>query len=89
MYEGGSIKDRYLDAIIKYRSNIIKKDIEDLIKQHDKKELYKKNYEENIGEINDILNELDTDKNIRKRILDILNKPPIQNNNFNKSNIFK
>ena len=89
MYEGGSIKDRYLDAIIKYRSNIIKKDIEDLIKQHDKKELYKKNYEENISEINDILNELDTDKNIRKRILDILNKPPIQNNNFNKSNIFK
>ena len=43
-----------------------------------KRNYIKKNYEENIGEINDILNELDTDENIRKRILDILNKPPIQ-----------
>ena len=89
---GGSIKDRYLDAIIKYRKSVIKKDIENLIKKDEKKELYKKNYEENIGEINDILNEFDTDGNIRKRIFDILNKPPIQNNleiNFNKSNIFK
>ena len=84
----GSIKDRYLDAIIKYRSNAIKKDIEDLIKQHEKKELYEKNYKENIDEINDILNGFDTEENIRKRIFDILNRPPIQNN-FNKSNVFK
>ena len=69
----GSIGNKYLNAIINYRYDIMEKKLDDFIKKTNN-EQYKKNYEKYKKEIDDILLEYDTDNNKEKKIMDILNK---------------